>query len=116
MIAPNHQVGDTFTVQFVWQLPEGDFLRAIFEAEVLALDPQMERYRIRFRQLTAGRQETAEGIGRSESELATGYWAMVGRIVGKQIKLAYEADDGRPLRLRLATLTGEHTFFTRLNE
>jgi hypothetical protein len=116
MIAPNHQVGDIFTVQFVWQLPDGDFLRAIFEAEVLALDANLDRYLLRLQQLVAGRQETAEGLARPETELAADYWALVGRVVGKKIYLAYEADDGRPLRVRLATLTGEHTFFTRLED
>jgi hypothetical protein len=40
----------------------------------------------------------------------------VNSLSGNKISLAYEADDGRPLWLRLETLTGEHNFFHRLNE
>jgi hypothetical protein len=116
MTQPTYQPGQTFTIQLVWQLPDGDFLRAIFEVEVLALDPMLERYLIRLQRLVAGRQETPDGTPRPEAELSKEYWALVGRIIGKKIHLAYEAGDGRPLRLRFATLTGEHTFFTRLDD
>jgi hypothetical protein len=41
---------------------------------------------------------------------------MVGDLVGCKITIAYEADDGRTIHLRLATLTGEHNFFTRYDD
>jgi hypothetical protein len=47
--------------------------------------------------------------------LARDYWRLVGRIVGKRVSLAFEVEDGRPLWLRLTTLTGEHRFFDRLS-
>ena len=116
MTQPTYQPGQSFSIQLVWQVPEGDFLRAILEVEVLALDPMLDRYLLRLQRLVAGRQETPEGIARPEAELSKEYWALVGRIIGKKIHLAYEADDGRPLRLRFATLTGEHTLFSRLDD
>lgn len=109
----NHKPGECFAVQFVWKLPEGDFLRAVFEAEVLDLVPAAEKYVVRLKKLLAGRQESAEGVKRPETGLSQPHWQMVGRIVGRKISLAYEVEDGRPLNLRLATLTGEHNFFFR---
>ncbi|MCI0397965.1 MAG: hypothetical protein L0332_09600 [Chloroflexi bacterium] len=111
----NYQVGETFHVQFVWRLPEGDFLRAIFTAEVLHRDFVSDKYVVRLAEFVAGRQEAADGTMRPEAELSRDYWAMVGRLPGRKISLAFEAGDGRPLWLRLATLTGEHNFFSRLN-
>jgi hypothetical protein len=32
------------------------------------------------------------------------------------LTIAFEADDGRAIYLRLATLTGEHNFFTRYED
>lgn len=109
-----YRAGDSFQVQFVWQLPDGDFIRAILAAEVMAIDESLDRYRVRLAGLVAGRQETAEGVARPEGELATAYWGLVGELIGRQVYLAYEVADGRPIRLRLATLTGEHSFFRRL--
>jgi hypothetical protein len=108
-----YKVGDSFPVQFVWQLPEGDFVRAVFQAEVLFLVPAAEKYIVRLNQLVAGRQESERGEMRPKEALTKAYWALVGQIMGRKISLAYEAADGRPLHLRLATLTGEHNFFTR---
>lgn len=116
MTQPTYQPGQRFTIQLVWQVPEGDFLRGIFEVAVLGLDPRLERYLLRLERLVAGRQEGPDGTARSEAEVSKEYWALVGRIIGKKIYLAYEADDGRPLRLRFATLTGEHTLFSRLDD
>ena len=111
----NYERGDSFPVQFVWQIPDGDFIRAIFEAQVLALDFRLDRYRLRLTGLKAGRQEAPSGAMRARNELSREYWAMVGRLVGREILLAFEVDDGRPVRLRLDTLTLEHSFFTRLD-
>lgn len=107
------QIGDSFPVQFAWKLPEGDYIRAVFEAEVLDLVPAADKYVVRLNRLVAGRQETELGERMETASFSREYWPMVGQIVGKTITLAYEADDSRALHLRLATLTGEHSFFTR---
>lgn len=111
-----HSIGETIPVQFVWQLPDGDFLRAIFEAEILDLDERMQRYLLRLRKLTAGRQETPTGDMRPAEELSRDDWANAGALAGCRLWLAYEAADGRPLRLRPETLTGEHRFFHRFDD
>ncbi|HZD11240.1 MAG TPA: hypothetical protein VE553_07845 [Candidatus Binatia bacterium] len=112
----NYQRGEEFPVQFVWQLPDGDYVRAIFRAQVLALDSRLDRYLLRLAELEAGRQEDSAGKARAKDELSREYWAMVGALTGKRVYLAYEVDDGRPIRLRLDTLTQEHSFFTRLDD
>lgn len=111
-----YAVGESFRVQFVWKTPDGDFLRAIFDTEVLLLDPVSDKYVIRLTKFVAGRQEDNKGEARSVSELALDYWSLVNDLTGQKISLAFEAGDGRPLWLRLETLTGEHNFFRRLNE
>ena len=113
MPAAKHGVGDAFSVQFVWHLPDGDYIRAIFRVTVLALIPMADKYMVRLNELIAGRQETAAGEARAPEELSTEHWALVGRLVGRKITVAYEVEDGRPLHMRLATLTGEHDFFFR---
>jgi hypothetical protein len=110
------EIGEQFSVQFVWRIPDGDFLRSLFAVEVLARDSLSEKYVILLKEFTAARQESSEGTMRSLEELNKEYWVLVSELVGKRISLAYEADDGRPLWLRLETLTGEHNFFSRLNE
>ena len=42
--------------------------------------------------------------------------ASTGGRVGRRITLAYEADDGRALYMRLETLTGEHNYFSRYED
>jgi hypothetical protein len=116
MSQPQHGVGDTMRVHFVWRQPEGDFLRAVFEAEVLHLDATSEKYVLRLIRLAAARQESPDGEGRGRDSLSREDWARVVELVGKRITLAYEVQDGRPLWLRWSTLTGEHNFFRRLNE
>jgi hypothetical protein len=112
MAAP-HGVGDSFLLQFVWQLPDGDYIRALCRAEVLAIIEPAEKYMVRLTELVAGSQESRMGEGRDKDEFSKTYWAMVVRLIGKQITVAWETADGRPLPMRLATLTGEHDFFTR---
>ncbi|UCG23533.1 MAG: hypothetical protein JSW55_15510 [Chloroflexota bacterium] len=112
----NFEVDQSFKVQFVWQIPAGDFLRAIFDVDVLALDPVSGKYVVLLKDFLAGRQESADGEMRPVKEVAKEYWALVAGLTGRRISLAYEADDGRPLWLRLETLTGEHNFFRRLTE
>ena len=109
------EVGEFFRTQFVWRLPSRDFLRAIFEVEILQVDQLSEKYVVKLGKFSAGRQETSEGEIRSIEETNKDYWAMVDALSGKMVSLAFEADDGRTLWLRFETLTGEHNFFHRLN-
>jgi hypothetical protein len=121
-IAPNamtdnhFNVGEFFRTQFIWRIPSGDFLRAIFEVEVMLIDEISDKYVVRLEKFLAGRQETPEGEDRSIEKASKEYWALVNALTGNKISLAFEVDDGRPLWLRFETLTGEHNFFHRLNE
>lgn len=108
-----HQVGDTFLLQFVWRLPDGDYMRTLFRAEVVAVIDVAEKYMVRLAELVAGSQESSAGVGREKAEFARAYWRLVVRLIGNRITVAWEAADGRALHMRLATLTGEHDFFTR---
>lgn len=111
-----YTIGDEFRTQFVWRLPSGDFLRAIFRVQVLKVDSLSDKYVVRLEEFEAGRQESADGLVRQKDEVNRTYWSSVDSLTGNKISLAYEADDGRPLWLRFETLTGEHNFFHRLNE
>lgn len=116
MVEANYDVGESFNIQFVWRIPGGDFLRAIFRAEVQKLDPESGKYVVLLSEFLAGRQEDAQGEMRPVEEVDKEQWRRVARLAGRRISVAYEADDGRALWLRLETLTGEHNFFSRLNE
>ncbi len=109
------QVGDTFLVQFVWRLPDGDIIRSLFRAEVLAVIDAAEKYMVQLLELVAGSQESSTGEGRDKEQFAKPYWALVVRLVGRQVTVAWEVADSRALTMRLATLTGEHDFFHRYN-
>lgn len=109
----NYKIGDEFPVQFAWRLPEGDYLRAVFNAHVLGDVPAADKYIVRLTELIAGREDTADGDMKPTTALSQEYWALVPRLVGRKLSLAYEADSGNALYLRLATLTGEHNFFFR---
>ena len=52
---------------------------------------------------------------RTQAERSTEYWPLVLDLVGRRVTLAWETADGRPLHMRLFTLTGEHDFFRRYN-
>lgn len=112
----HYDIGESFRVQFVWKIPDNDYLRAIFSAEVLHLDSVADKYVVRLTEFLAGRQETKDGEIRSIDQVNKDYWLLINDLTGKKISLAFETDDGRPLWLRFATLTGEHNFFRRLNE
>lgn len=111
-----HQPGESFPIQFVWKLPNDDYIRAVFRAEVVSLVEPAEKYFLRLSELMAGRQETAVGEIRPKEALTRPFWALVGRLIGRKVLVAYEAEDGRPLHMRLATLTGEHDFFFRYDD
>jgi hypothetical protein len=110
------QPGQSFALQFAWRLPEGDYVRAVFQADVLELVSAADKYVVRLSRLLAGREDDAEGAVKPLGTLAGPYWDLVRDLIGRRITIAYEADDGHPLYLRLATLTGEHNFFTRYED
>jgi len=116
MSEANYLDGDNFSVHFVWRIPNGDFIRAIFKVEVLLQDELSEKYVVQLNEFIAGRQETSDGEMRPLESVARDYWQLVSNLTGHRISLAFEVDDGRPLWLRLETLTGEHDFFRRLDE
>ena len=112
----HYRPGQSFPVQFAWRLPGEEYLRAVFQADVLELVPAANKYVIRLSQLLAGREETADGEAKPPEALSRDYWVLVGHLLGRTITLAYEVDDGRALYLRLTTLTGEHNFFSRYED
>lgn len=109
-------IGDWFPVQFVWQLPDGDYIRAIFRAQILDIVPAADKYLVQLEELLAGRQESKDGEMRSKEEMTIPYWVLVREIIGNKVTLAYEVENGRPLHMRLTTLIGQHDFFTRYNK
>lgn len=111
-LATRYQVGDDFMVQFVWHLPNGDFLRALFQVHLLSIDWSKERHTLQINQWVGGRQESRPG--ELSAQLSKEYWALAKGLVGKKFMLPFEAEDGQPVRLKLSTLTGEHNYFNRL--
>ena len=116
MPTAHYEVGDSFSLQFAWHLPEGDYIRAVFQTEVLDLVPQADKYVVRLNKLVAGRQENEDGELKPQETFSSEYWSMVEGLVGRKITIAYEADDSRAIHMRLATLTGEHNFFSRYED
>lgn len=109
-------IGDSYDIQFVWQLPDEDYIRAVFVARVLDIIEPAQKYFVRLESFRAGRQESADGTQyRSKPERSATYWPLVIDLIGKRATLAWETADGRPLHMRLTTLTGEHDFFRRYN-
>ena len=107
------KIGDDFHLQFIWQLPNQDYVRAVFQVKITGLDTATERYIIQLTTLLAKRQESNEGVGRPAAAMSTEYWPQIESLVGCHAAIAYEATDQRPVRLRLQTLTREHNYFTR---
>lgn len=109
----NYDIGDHFPIQFAWRLPNNDYLRAVFDAEVVEHVPKADKYVLYLHEVVGGRQENPDGELRPTENFDTTYWSLVHALPGQRIAVAYEVDDGRALHLRLATLTGEHDYFTR---
>lgn len=116
MPSANYKVGETFRIHFVWKLPNKHYIRALFDVKILDIDLSADRYLILLDSLVAKREEDSVGDGLAEKEHTEKYWEMVYRLTGRRAHVAFEADDGRPLFLRLPTLTLEHKFFTRYSE
>ena len=115
MPTAHHQKGESFPVQFVWRLPDGDYVRAVFTAVILDIVPAADKYVVRLQELVAGRQESSTGEMRPVEELTRMYWQLVGRLQGRRVTVAFECDTGKSLHMRLETLTGEHNFFFRFD-
>lgn len=111
-----YDVGDTFNAHLVWRLPNDDYVRAIFAAEVLDVIDGAMKYLVRLDRFVAGRQESAGGEIRPKEALDHAYWQHVVDLVGHRCTLAWEVADGAPVYLRVATLTGEHDFFHRYDQ
>lgn len=109
----NYAINETFAVQFAWHLPDGDYIRAVFEAKVLDLVEPAEKYVVQLTRLLAGRQEDENGRLRDTADFSQTYWSLVGHLIGRKITVAYEVDDTRAVHMRLETLTGEHNYFYR---
>lgn len=116
MADAHFEPGQAFALQFAWRLPDGDYLRAVFQADVIDLVPAADKYIIRLSRFLAGREDDADGSVKPLEQLEGAYWDLVKGLTGRTLTIAYEADDGRPLYLRLATLTGEHNFFSRYED
>ena len=108
-----YQVGEQFQLQFIWKLPSEQYIRAIFQGKVVELQPQEDRYLVQLTQFLAGGQEDVDGTPLPQSSYDKQWWANVIALQKRYIQVAYEAADGRPLYMRLPTLTSEHTFFFR---
>ena len=63
----NHTTGDTFPIQFVWQLPDGDFLRAVFAAHVEALRVEAARRLLETTDLTVAAIAGRVGLRHAET-------------------------------------------------
>ena len=105
MPVANKKIGDNFRIHFVWKIPNEHFVHALFEAKVLDIDSEADRYLISLPELLAKKEEDENGVALPEEEHSADYWQMVYRLIGRRAHIAYEADDGRPLYLRLPTLT-----------
>ncbi|MEM8863123.1 MAG: hypothetical protein AAGD96_32840, partial [Chloroflexota bacterium] len=110
------KIGDSFQIHFVWRLPNQNFLHALFRAKILDIDANVDRYLISLPELLAKKEENESGTPLPEENHTADYWAMVYHLVGRKAHVAFEADDGRPLYLRLPTLTLEHKYFTRYSD
>lgn len=98
--------GDIFPLNMSWALPDGHRLQVVFEAQVEALELDKNRMRCLLLRIQA-----ASG-SQPESEVDPYYFDRVMGLVGKRALIPLDALEGIVLPLRLATLTGEHPFFS----
>lgn len=116
MTEAHYKPGESFALQFAWRLPDDSYIRAVYQADVIDLVPGADKYIVRLGRFVAGREDDSEGHAKQIDALVGDYWDLARGLSGRTITIAYEADDGKPLYLRLATLTGEHNFFSRYDD
>lgn len=114
-MTPSYSVGDHFNVQFVWRLPDDDYLRAVFEVAVVEVHLHEQRYLVALTRLLGGIQEAPDGSYRPKEQFTRPLWAKIVAFTDSRVLVAYEAAT-QPLYMRYATLIGEHTYFTRHNK
>ena len=104
--------GEQFQLQFVWRLPNDDYVRALFQARIREIQYHEERYLVELEGLIGGMQEAADGSVRPKNDMDKERWARIVALSGRTVQVAYEAAK-QPLYMKLATLDTPHTFFTR---
>lgn len=109
-------VDEQFHLHFVWKLPSEDFIRAVFQVRIIEIQPHEDRYLVQLETFVAGLQEDETGKARPSAEYDKNWWAHIVALTSRYVQVAYEAADGRPLYMRIGTLTGRHAFFFRYDE
>jgi hypothetical protein len=99
-------VGDVIPVHMAWTLPDGHRLRVTFEAQVEAVELGRNRLCVQLLKI-----QTASG-SQPESEVEPYYLERVMGLIGKRAQAPLDALHGIVLPLRLATLMGEHSYFS----
>ena len=100
------QLGDVILVKMAWTLPDGHRLSVTFESQVEDLELEKNRLRVQLLKIRAA------GGSQPESEVESYYLERVMGLVGKRAKVPLDTLVGIVLPLRLATLTGEHPYFS----
>jgi hypothetical protein len=100
------QLGDVVLVNMAWALPDGHRLRVTFESQVEAVELDGNRLRIRVLKIQAA------GGSQPESEVEPYFLERVMALIGKHAQVPLDTLQGIVLPLRLATLTGEHPYFS----
>lgn len=104
MIDP--QLGDVILVNMAWTLPDGHRLTVTFESQVEAVELDRNRLRVQLRKIQAA------GGSQPESEVEPYFLERVMALIGKRAQVPLDTLQGIVLPLRLATLTGEHPYFS----
>jgi len=99
-------LGDVIPVRVAWTLPDGHRLHVTFEAQVEALELDRNRLRIQLLKI-----EAASG-SQPESEVEPRYLERVMGLIGKRAQVPLDTLHGTVLPLRLATLMGDHPYFS----
>jgi hypothetical protein len=104
MIDP--QLGDVILVNMAWTLPDGHRLRVTFESQVEAVEWDKNRLCIQLLKIQEARGS------QPESEVEPYFLERVMGLIGKRAQVPIDTLRGIVLPLRLATLTGEHPYFS----
>jgi hypothetical protein len=91
---------DSCNVTFGWKLPDGRWVRAQFEAEVVAYDEPRDRWVCILRRLVTDISPVPLPIANPIREL-----------IGKWVQIPTEGRNGQVLPLKLDTLRGKPRYF-----